>query len=437
VRCTELGKELEDLQNKQVEEERRGGPAVLLASYVRVQGGLASYCAWRENALAEALRNVKAESGATADSQQRRWSDFLIQKGSEAFNTLWALPSSDPDPLKQLFERIAQIESESFKALSQMELARFQGQVRQFITELDNKLDDLSDTWSTISGSVERQDGEIATLRVQVLDMFRSEVEELRGWPPKLEAAALKLVELWGKFDEASPDPSLAPAVTAAIEAINLLQQGLEKVTRNVLPLYSNKATNHALFANTRENVKSYLDRVNKDAIAKQYSEACRAAQDRAAHCPTEGQKKDARRLVEQAARETEAIVAEFNSKFDQFYNRFDGKFVGKVSDATVEALVDQAHFNQFWSDAKSLDLPGEFRSTADGLARCEQLSLDRVSDDQRRRMQELIKTRLAPLKERIRAMDPSFFERFKTQFIDAPLAQMRDRVKNLSGYSK
>jgi hypothetical protein len=216
-----------------------------------------------------------------------------------------------------------------------------------------------------------------------------------------------------------------------------MLQKSLDDITRSALGLYGNEQTIHTMFGNSRQQLKEYLDTVNKKTVARAWSDACSATKDAASKCPKDGQKEDVRALAEQAIRASESMVAEFNDAFDDFYEHFDGTFTGEVSDKTAELLVEQEFFNTFWREIESLNLPGEFRTAADQIAKCEDVSLDRLTDEQRSRFREIIRNRLSDLEEEIRDIDSSFLERFKLQFIDVPRAQMMDKLKRLVGYEE
>src|SRR5690606_9317559 len=115
------------------------------------------------------------------------------------------------------------------------------------------------------------------------------------------------------------------------------------------------------------------------------------ATRDAAGRCPKAGQKDDVRVFAEQAIDESEEIVEEFNDAFEDFYDHFEGRFTGDVSDANAEKLAEQELFNRFWKDVESLNLPGEFRTAADRIVRCEDVSLDRLTPEQRGRFKALI----------------------------------------------
>jgi hypothetical protein len=432
-----MSREVALLQERAVEEERRGGPPAVLATYIRLQAGVATYVEWRERALTGGLGWLTPDSTATAKSQQERWTNGFNQRGGEAFKLLNDQVSRDDDPIERTFELMAMQESIAYSAIAGMPLAGFIGQVREHLRDFDRFRKDLDDQWKEIVGLDERIDGQVAALRVQVLEMFRKAVSDARGWAPKIESAIGHVLLGWEKEEEPSPDPSIAPVARTAFDTVHMLQKSLDDVTRSALALYANEQTIHTMFGNSRQRLKDYLDTVNKKRVARAWSDACSATKEAATRCPKDGQKDDARELAEQAIKTSESIVDDFNDGFDDFYKHFEGTFTGEVSDETAELLAEHEFFNQFWRDVDSLNLPGEFRTAADQIAKCADISLDRLTDDQRRRLKEIVHARLFEVEEKIRDLDSSFLERFKLQFIDVPRAQIMDKLKRLGGYEE
>jgi hypothetical protein len=77
------------------------------------------------------------------------------------------------------------------------------------------------------------------------------------------------------------------------------------------------------------------------------------------------------------------------------------------------------------------------FQTADDQIAKCEEISLDSLTDDQRERFKALIKSRLSGLQQEIRKFDWSFFGRFRLQFIDVPRGLMMEKLKKLVGYEQ
>jgi hypothetical protein len=48
---------------------------------------------------------------------------------------------------------------------------------------------------------------EIAALRVQILEMFKKSVEQIRGWGPRIEGAARTSVDAWEGSERPVPIP--------------------------------------------------------------------------------------------------------------------------------------------------------------------------------------------------------------------------------------
>ncbi|HWL40952.1 MAG TPA: hypothetical protein VNO75_12015 [Gemmatimonadaceae bacterium] len=436
-RPAEMLREVALLQERASEEERRGGPPASLGTYVRLQAGIAAYAEWRARALDDGLAWLTPDSSATARSQQERWANGFGQRGGEAFKMLTDLVSRDDDPIEQTFEFMAMQESIAFTAITRMPLAGFVGQVREYLRDFEKYHTELNSTWKEIVGQDERLDGQIAGLRVQVLEMFKKAASDARGWAPKIESAIGTVLLGWEKKEEPSPDPSIAPVVKTAFDTVYLLQTTLDQITRSALALYSQEQTIHGIFGKVREQLDVYLTKVNKATVLEAWSEARAKTKDAAASCPKDGQKADLLVLVENAIRESEEIVEEFNDAFDDFYEEFEGRFTGEVSDETVEMLAEHEFFNGFWRDVESLNLPGELRTAADQIARCEDISLDRLTDEQRGRFKELIRDRISELEKKIREMDSSFLERFELQFITIPRKLIVDKIKDFVGYEE
>ena len=436
-RPSEMAREVSALQERALQVERDGGPPAVVATYVRLQAGLAGYAEWRGRALSESLAWLTPDSNATAKSQQERWSDSFNRRGGEACRMLLDQVSRDDDPIEQTFEVMAMQEAMSYSVIATMPLAGFMGQVREYLRDFARFRKELDDRWKELTGQNERIHGQIAALRVQVLELFTRAVGEARGWAPKIESAVGTALLGWEKEEEPSPDPSLAPVARTAFETVNLLQKSLDDITKSALSLYANEQTIHTMFGNSRQQLKAYLDQVNVKTVDRAWVDACTATRDAANKCPKDGQKQDVRAFAEQAIDGTEDLVEEFNEVFEDFYEHFAGTFTGDVSDSTAATLAEQEFFNQFWKDVESLNLPGEFRTAADQIVRCEDLSLDRLADEQRRRFKAIVHERVSEIEEKIRELDSSFLERFKLQFIDVPRQLAIDRLKRLVGYEE
>ena len=437
ARIAELDRAVNEQREAALKVEADGGAPALLAGYIRLGAGIASYADVRDRALNDGLALLKPDSSATAESQQRRWADHFNAKGSEAIRVLNDLVSRDGDETQRRFELFAMQEGIAFSAINAMPLAGAVGTIAEHIRTLDEQCRTLQAKWRELSGLDERIDGQIAAVRVQVLETFKRGVNDIRSWTQKLEEDVRKVVDLWDRKEETDPEPSMSSTAKSFLDTLGTLQRTLDDAVRQSQPLYASEQTVHELFGKVRQQVQEYLEKVNKDTVGRAYADACRATQDCAGRSFSDGQRADGVRFAERAISATQSLMGDFNSAWDRFYGEFQGVFTGEVSDQTTEFLGDQEFFNQFWRDVEAIGLPAQIRSAGEALSRIEGLSLDRMTPQQKQMFEITIKARLKEIQERIRAMDSSVWERFKLMFVTTPMSMAKDRLKGLRGYRK
>jgi hypothetical protein len=436
ARCAELEKILEDLQSKASEEERRGGPPVVLAEYVSCKAGLTAYYEWRDRALNDCLAYAKAEASATEQTQHEKWSNYFSQKQQEAGRVVGDIASRHAEILKQTFNRLALEEQAFFQILAELPLARFQGRARQATQDLVETAKELNDRWRELVGLEERADGQIAALRVQILELFRNRVTELRGWKHKLEELGTFVLRLVQMEDKAEPDPEWTEPFDPLLQLVRLMKPSLDELTERALPLYAQERVVHELIEKNRLVLKEHLDQVNKESMARLYSDALRAAQDKVDRCSSDAQKQDARRLVEKLVRETEVVADDYDAAFDRFCSEMSGRFVGRISPENVELMVEQEFFNQFWKDVQDLDLPARFREISEQVTRLESIRLDGMNEVRREKVKFLLRSYMYPLKEEIQRLDSNAFSRLKAWFDPymPTRKELKEKLENMGG---
>jgi len=208
-RLEELDRQIEDARQRAVEAEKSGGPTVVPAAFIRFKAAVATYGDWRDKALNDGLPILKAESDGTAQKYHQRWYDHYLSAATTAFRTFSELKPADP-AAEAVATTVASQESISFDIVSSWTFARFQGEVRERLRLLDQERASLESKWAETIGQDERQDGQIAGLRVQILETFKNGVQQVRGWGPRFEEAARTFVTGWDGSEKPSPDPSFA-----------------------------------------------------------------------------------------------------------------------------------------------------------------------------------------------------------------------------------
>jgi hypothetical protein len=334
-------------------------------------------------------------------------------------------------------ESIASQESIAFADIAGWRLARFQGEVREKLRTLEQEGDGLESKWKETIGLDERQDGQIAALRVQVLEMFKKSVEQIRGWGPRIEGAARTSVDAWEGSERPSPDPSFAEPTVKVVETLGTLARTLDESVRAALPMYATEQTIHEVFGNHRLATQDLLQKMAPDIVAKAYDEAIGDAETAVSRVSREGQKRDLTILLDKAKSAVSPSVGEYQSAFDTFVKRFDGRYTGDVSESTVELLAEAEFFDQFWRDVESVNLPGEIRGADDAIARLTSINLDRVTPEHREELKGIIDRHLNEIRDKIRALDMSVLERFKIQFWLVPRQAIVDKLRRMPGFRK
>lgn len=409
--------------------------------FVALRSMLANHADTREKALTASLVLLDAPADATAESAQQRWSAELNRLGTEAFQRINDAVKNEHILIKTRFEIVAMQEARAFRLLADLPLGTLTGRLRSHIRELSKETQTFTNLWKEQSGQEERYDGQIATVRVQALDAFKRAVAEMRGWGPRTEQALRTSVEGWSAQAGSDPEPSIgsvgADAGKHVLASIETLQFTHEQSTRIAMPHYAGKTTIHQMFANTRQNVKDFLDKVNLDTTTRELTAAFEAAQSLIAAVIQPGQRQDLTDFLGRAMFKVRDISVQFTTEWQRFYGAFKGIYVEEPSEATLDKLAEAEFFNRFWRDVADLNLPGVFREVSDAIMRCESITAARITPEQQRRLTEVIQARTSKIKDRIRSLDMSMFERAKLLYYDVTIDQMRDWVKRLPGYRK
>jgi hypothetical protein len=198
------------------------------------------------------------------------------------------------------------------------------------------------------------------------------------------------------------------------MDTIGALKRTLSEATQQAVPLYASKQPIHEMFANLRGRVANWLTAVNKDTVHRMYDDACQASRNAATRLRTDGQKQDVGQLVGNAIAASQHLLSDFDSAWGQFLWQVRGPLDRRRERGDRRTASRGGVLDRFWRDVESLDLPGVIRVTGEDIARCESITLDRLTDDQKRQLRDLLHSRLEELESAIRSMDMSVWERFR-----------------------
>lgn len=436
ARVEELEEVVTEHEAKAVDAERSGGPAAIPRSYARLREEIADYARFRDAVLADGLTLLDPPSDATPERMHARWVDHFVKAATDAFRSFKDVTLEDI-PSQIVAESIASQESVAFAEISTWRLARVGGEISQRLRTLEQERAGLESKWSETIGQDERQDGQVAALRVQVLDMLEDAVEKIRGLAPRIEKVIRDVVVGWEGSEKPSPDPSFAEPTRTFVETLATLGRTLEDSTRAALTLYATEQTIHEVFGEHRAAVAALLEAAEPDMVEKVYADAVAAAESGASRMNYDGQRADMRAFLEKAKARVGPRVDVYESAFEDFVKHFDGRYTGRVSDETVELLAEAEFFDQFWRDIEDVRLPAVIQAADDDVARMESVDLTRVTEEHRDELRAILERNLEEVRESIKRLDMSILDRFRLQFIDVPRAAMVDRLRRLRGYEE
>lgn len=402
------------------------------------------YGEMRELAFVEGLKLITPGSTDTAEVQQQRWNEHfgkVCTKASELFDDAADAASDYDHPIETLLGIMVLVEGYVWSTIANMKIAEATGQVRAHILQLKQDTVKLDNIWNELTNQIARMDGQIAGVRELVLKYYKQELSNIRGWASKIESGLGIAAASWAANEGADPEPglsaTLADVTLSVMTTIQSLQHTHEEARRNSFGLYAEKQSIHQVFGNTRLQLNDYFTKVNEYTVLREHAVLCNAAKEAASKFTSVGLRKDAELFVSRAVTASEAVVNEFNIELKLFYEHFLGRFTGNVSDTNAEMLAEEEFFNRFWHELEAANLPGEFSIALEAIARCENISLDRLTEAQKVKFRQIIQARLKEIQAPIRNMDMSIFQRVKLIYYDIPLDQIKDKVKRLPGYSK
>jgi hypothetical protein len=435
ARIAELEAVVVDLEAKAAAACAAGGPPVFAPTYARFRERIEAYSRWRKAMFDEGLRLLEP-SDATEQQMHRRWIDHFVKVATEAFRMFKDLTLEDI-PSQIAAESIASQESVAWSEVSSWELATVYGRLGVWLRTLDSNRVSLESHWSETVGLEERQDGQVAALRVQVLGMLKDSVEKVRGWAPMIEGLVNTAVGAWEGSERPSPDPSFADPVKTFVETLALTNRTLDESTSAALSIYATEKTIHAVFAEHRAETATLLQSVHPDEIKSLFADAVAAAESGAGRMNYDGQRADLRKFLDEVKDRVNPCMDTFATTFEDFVKHFDGRYTGKVNDESLELLAEAEFFDQFWRDIEDLGLPAVIQRAGEDIARLRSVDLSRVTEEHRDELRAALERNLAQVGQAIRSLDSSVLERFRLQFIDVPRAAVVDYLRGLAGYDE
>ena len=441
-RWNELQELVRSPQERDLTAAGEGGAeqAQTLARYTTAMDGLKSYCDWRKQTLNQALWSMASSSGP-ADSRQSAWQSVFSGATSDAQSRVIDSVKDAQDRAPALLEfaaTVAQEESQFFTRLGQIPLPTFQGRVITATDEFQQAAAKLKDEWDNL-GDDARSAGEKAQavctqIREVIYDAVKKLVEEDRG--------------LVDKLNRVKPDPLKPPndekaaLITMLQAAVQVIMLELNKYTKPMSD-YIDQLSDIAAkeerfvvqFTEIRDAMTEFINNTNLTQIAKEYNEAVAKALDIATDCAPSGARQDAIDFVKDAVGLMDPLLNEFNRLYADLIDRNRGIFVGYTDLTRLDEMLKLSTVESTFEDLERSNIESTFKDFIDHTVNWN-VSLDGLSDEDKKDFQDIIRTQLEPLSHGIvEANKDGYIEAIKKLIKDRLLPQ-RKRLEESRGAS-
>ena len=376
--------------------------AKTLARYSVASDALKSYCDWRKQTLNQALWSMASSSG-DGDSRQSAWASCFSNAASEAQSKVADSVKNADDKapsLREFAATVVQEEAQFFSQLGKIPLSTFQGQVITYTDTFQQAAAKLRDEWDRLGDDARTAGEKAEKVYAQIREIIYNTVEKLvqqdRGIQDKLNNV---------KPDPAKPPKELRDALIALLQAaVQIAMYELNKYTRPMCD-YIEQLTDIAAkeelfvvrFTEIRAAVSEFLRDTNLERATREYNEAKAKALDLAADCATSGARQDAIDFVQDAMGLMDPLLKEFNRLYADFIDRNRGIFVGYVDLSRMDELLKLSSAQQACEDLERSNIETTLKDFLDHTVNWN-VSLDGLSDDDKKDLQDVIRAQLEPL---------------------------------------
>lgn len=444
ARRDELAQFIKTLEEKFSEGTASTGSTDVIptGTYKAVKEALTKYGEWIDGFLQTLPEQSKAPNGTntTAKSCKEKWESFIDQKQSEGIRMVEDLTRiTGTAKIKFELDLIAVQEKLFFLAIREMPLSEFNGRLRQEINELWALARELADKWNFFTGENDQHDKELAHMRQEVLEAFKSCAEEARNLYTKAAGPVHHLSHLAHLIELLKHGHLGEEAVYLALileRAAHVAHKATHAVKERAPSLYARKEKVLEAFGYTQTMVKDFLEKVNPHTLSQAMNEAQSKSKDKCDRYVTDGQQKDLRRLVEKLSATAHEALKEYNEAFEGFYDNQEGRFVGSIKDETLEKVCQEGVVRQFIETARGLDLPGRYGSVSEDLrkmAELEGFDIPDASSLQKDQLKRLLRAQIDPIRVQLKELN---FDVFWDEFF-TPVVYLKNKAKSNTTYRK
>lgn len=424
---------------KKIEDEKRGGEAVIHATYIRYGAGLQAYHSIREKALEEALKLVKGVSESTkAAEQQEKWRSVMSAAAKQSYDGLTStFKDRDFDDFKTLIEIVALADSDFYNRMGSIPLVEAQGKVMEYLVQLKEEQKNLERKWDELAGdnaSLQKKVNEVTEQLMQVFEKTLKEVQQENRLVGERLAEGVKRAGL---------DPSKARSefstAKAALDTLVASVDGMvpdgETYIQRLKDLYRTNETTVILFTQTRKSVKEFLEQTNLEKAIKMVDDAYKKSLDLANGCYTPALKEDAKYFVDDVYKEVKSALDKFEDVYEDFVDEHKGIFIGPVGDRTAQDLVNRERWDWVNNEWKRLNIEGELKKIYDDSSDYWDVSLDGVPELLADEIKKDLKSDLDALSLAVRELtDWTHADAIKFLITDYPRLKLMEILNSFRG---
>jgi len=188
-------------------------------------------------------------------------------------------------------------------------------------------------------------------------------------------------------------------------------------------------------FTEIRDAMTEFINNTNLTQIAKEYNEAVAKALDIATDCAPSGARQDAIDFVKDAVGLMDPLLNEFNRLYADLIDRNRGIFVGYTDLTRLDEMLKLSTVESTFEDLERSNIESTFKDFIDHTVNWN-VSLDGLSDEDKKDFQDIIRTQLEPLSHGIvEANKDGYIEAIKKLIKDRLLPQ-RKRLEESRGAS-
>ena len=326
-----------------------------------------------EALLKSGIASGKPEVGAKWKTALQKAIDAM-QKG---FNSITGAQRHLPEEMRKVEEAIVDDEGKFVQAVGHLlELGAKVDVTIKMAVALDEKSDDLIDSWEDLEGDFKDAEGKMANAQKDMDDMLQQAITEVAANNKSAMENADDVAEyLQNAPDEVNPTSLLGEYAAyvkwlLSLRKTNAYQMKLKQLLWEREAMLKRQIAKRGvgvvMFSEVRDSVKKFLDEVNVEASAEAVSEVKEMIKKAQDGCETPAQKTDMAAFLKELLEHVNDAHESMVSAHDRFVARNSDIFFGAVSNKTMKVLLNGERWKKSFHNARISQLNSALRKLYD-----------------------------------------------------------------------